>query len=226
MSHSSQGLDCQKALSELNLAHNKISSIGTSLDHLTALIELNMSGNLLSSLSDLVHLSNLPHLTTLALCDPLYPPNPVAALCNYSTHVLYHLPNLHWLDGVNVASEELRMLVEGVVERKKRFYRMKTHHIRATAHAKRRDIRERINAGKRDIYSNIREITRQLKTVSIYCYTVAPSVLLISILVSTLHVTTLRLIVNLSRLTRLLVTRVSLVTRLLVTRPSLVKYLC
>ncbi len=161
-----QGLDCQTDLSELNLAHNNITSIGHSLDHLTQLVELNLSGNSLSSLSDLVHLSSLPHLTTLALCDPLYSPNPVAALCNYSTHLLYHLPTLHWLDGVSVASDELHLLVDGVVQRKKRFYRMKTHHIQTTAYAQQRAIKERVNTVKQHIYSNIREVTRQLKTVS------------------------------------------------------------
>ncbi len=164
----SQGLDSQCGLQELNLAHNKIPFIGTSLDHLTGLIELNLSGNLLCCLSDLVHLSSLPHLSTLSLCDPLYTPNPVATLCNYSTHVLYHLPTLHWLDGVGVASEELHLLVEGVVQRKKRFYRMKTHHIQMEAREKERRIREQTEAAKNDMYSNIREVQRQIKTVRIY----------------------------------------------------------
>ncbi len=66
-----------------------------------------------------------------------------------------------------MASDELHLLVEGVVQRKKRFYRMKTHHIRMAAMAKQKEIRERTEAAKQDIHSNIREVTRQLKSVSV-----------------------------------------------------------
>ena len=91
----------------------------------------------------------------------------MATLCNYSTHILYHLPALHWLDGVSVASEDLHSLVEGVVHRKKRFYRMKTHHIQMEAWEKERRIRACTEAANNDTYSNIREVQRQLKSVSV-----------------------------------------------------------
>ena len=61
---------------------------------------------------DLVHLCSLPKLHTLSLCEKLYPPNPLCELCNYSTHTLYHLPALQWLDGTDVSSPELHRLIQ------------------------------------------------------------------------------------------------------------------
>lgn len=40
----------------------------------------------------------LPDLHSLSLKDPQFSPAPVSLLCNYSTHVLYHLPKLSKLD--------------------------------------------------------------------------------------------------------------------------------
>ena len=45
----------------------------------------------------------LPQLHSLSLKDPLYSPAPVSLLCNYSTHVLFHLPNLTKLDTYDVS---------------------------------------------------------------------------------------------------------------------------
>ena len=58
---------------------------------------------------DLLHLCSLH---TLSLCEPLYPPNPICRLCNYSTHTLYHLPQLQCLDGKDVSSPELHKLIQ------------------------------------------------------------------------------------------------------------------
>lgn len=45
----------------------------------------------------------LPVLCSLSLKDPLYSPSPVSLLCNYSTHVLFHLPNVTKLDTFDVS---------------------------------------------------------------------------------------------------------------------------
>ena len=44
----------------------------------------------------------LPTLMSLSLKDSLFAPAPVSLLCNYSTHVLYHLPKLVKLDTYEV----------------------------------------------------------------------------------------------------------------------------
>lgn len=71
-----------------------------------------LSSSFSSSPQDLVHLCSLPKLHTLSLCEPLYRPNPVCHLCNYSTHTLYHLPQLQCLDGKDVSSPELHKLIQ------------------------------------------------------------------------------------------------------------------
>ena len=56
-----------------------------------------------------MHLSNLRQLS---LCDSLHAPSPVALLCNYSTHVIYHLPHLQRLDGHLIDHPELQKVVQ------------------------------------------------------------------------------------------------------------------
>lgn len=45
----------------------------------------------------------IPLLRNLSLKDPEYSPAPVSLLCNYSTHVLFHLPHLTKLDTYDVS---------------------------------------------------------------------------------------------------------------------------
>ena len=74
-----------------------------------------------------MQLSSLPNLCSLSLCDPAYPPNPVCRLCNYSTHALYHMPHLHWLDDREVKGHQLQHIVQTIVANKKFYYRTRVH---------------------------------------------------------------------------------------------------
>ncbi|XP_033112941.1 leucine-rich repeat-containing protein 9-like [Anneissia japonica] len=55
----------------------------------------------------------------------MYAPNPVCSLCNYSTHILYHLPQLQRLDTVDVSNKAMRELAEATVVKKKMYYNMR-----------------------------------------------------------------------------------------------------
>lgn len=57
-------------------------------------------------------LAHLPNLTELALKDPTSTPNPVCLLCNYATHVLYHMPRLQRLDTYDVSSKQVKEAAE------------------------------------------------------------------------------------------------------------------
>lgn len=57
-------------------------------------------------------LAYLPHLTELALKDPTSTPNPVCLLCNYVTHVLYHMPCLQRLDTYDVSNKQAKEAAE------------------------------------------------------------------------------------------------------------------
>lgn len=63
-------------------------------------------------MQDLTNLMQLPCLESLSLKDPVYGPNPVALLCNYSTHLLYHLPHLQRVDSYSVDNKTLKDLAE------------------------------------------------------------------------------------------------------------------
>ncbi|XP_059173305.1 leucine-rich repeat-containing protein 9-like isoform X2 [Physella acuta] len=117
-------------LRELNIAENLIEKIGNALVYNINLEELNLSGNPLWSLRDLTCLVKLQKLTRLSLKDPLYHPCPASHLCNFSTHVLYHLPKLTCLDTLDITSKQLADLVEGTVNKKKMFYNMRAKTIR------------------------------------------------------------------------------------------------
>ncbi|XP_051873980.1 leucine-rich repeat-containing protein 9 [Pristis pectinata] len=125
-----EGLNSLKNLKELNLAGNLIDVIHNSLDFNVQLKWLNMSGNRISSFKELTNLARLPELQELSLRDPQYTPNPVSLLCNYITHVVYHIPKLLKLDSYDVSSKQVKEFAESTVMKKTMYYsmRVKTIH--------------------------------------------------------------------------------------------------
>nr|XP_022332451.1 leucine-rich repeat-containing protein 9-like isoform X3 [Crassostrea virginica] len=124
-----ENLEKLRMLRTLNLAENEIDKIGHCLDANQKLTELNLSGNPISSLRELTHLMRLPDLQSMSLKDPQFPPAPVSLLCNYSTHVLYHLPSLSKLDTYD-ASKNVSELAEATVLKKKMYYNMRVKTVR------------------------------------------------------------------------------------------------
>ncbi|XP_059209989.1 leucine-rich repeat-containing protein 9 isoform X3 [Centropristis striata] len=120
-----QGLDTLQNLKELNLADNNIEKIGHSLDPNDSIQNLNLSGNKINSFKELTLIAHLPHLRELALKDPTSTPNPVCLLCNYATHVLYHMPGLQLLDTYDVSSKQVKEAAESTVMKKMMYYNMR-----------------------------------------------------------------------------------------------------
>ncbi|XP_063150021.1 leucine-rich repeat-containing protein 9 [Candoia aspera] len=120
-----QGLTSLQRLKELNLADNNISKIGNCLDPSESIEKLNLSGNRICSFKEITHLARLPRLTDLCLNDPQYEANPVCHLCNYATHVLYHIPLLQRLDTYDVSSKQIKELAETTVMKKVMYYNMR-----------------------------------------------------------------------------------------------------
>ncbi|XP_075804214.1 leucine-rich repeat-containing protein 9 isoform X2 [Microtus pennsylvanicus] len=120
-----EGLETLKNLNDLNLAGNLISSIGRCLDPNDQLEKLNLSGNQITSFKDLTNLTRLPLLKDLSLNDPQYKTNPVCQLCNYSTHVLYHLPSLQRLDTFDVSAKQIKELADITAMKKIMYYNMR-----------------------------------------------------------------------------------------------------
>lgn len=65
---------------------------------------------------ELTYLAHLPQLRKLALNDPTSASNPVCLLCNYATHVLYHMPGLQCLDSYDVSCKQIKEVSE-VIQR-------------------------------------------------------------------------------------------------------------
>ncbi|KAM5241625.1 leucine-rich repeat-containing protein 9 isoform 3-T5 [Hipposideros larvatus] len=120
-----EGLQTLKNLNDLNLAGNLIRSIGRCLDPNEQLERLNLSGNQLCSFKDLTNLTRLRCLKDLCLNDPQYKTNPVCLLCNYSTHVLYHLPCLQRLDTFDVLAKPIKELADITAMKKIMYYNMR-----------------------------------------------------------------------------------------------------
>ncbi|KAK1791307.1 hypothetical protein P4O66_013319, partial [Electrophorus voltai] len=120
-----KGLSSLENLRELNLTDNLIKTIGDSLDQNNKLQILNLSGNKIISFKELTRLACLSGLRELGLKDPLCQPNPVCLLCNYVTHVLYHMPALQRLDSYDVSSKLIKEAAESTVMKKMMYYNMR-----------------------------------------------------------------------------------------------------
>ncbi|KAM6961269.1 leucine-rich repeat-containing protein 9 [Aplochiton taeniatus] len=120
-----EGLGSLENLKELNLAENNIEKIGHSLDRNVNLQSLNLSGNKISSFKELTQLASLPRLRDLGLKELQSSPNPVCLLCNYATHVLYHMPGLQRLDSYDVSSKQVKDVAESIVMKKMMYYNMR-----------------------------------------------------------------------------------------------------
>ncbi|KAG7238506.1 hypothetical protein INR49_030779 [Caranx melampygus] len=107
-----EGLECCPLLQELWVIQCQLTS-------------LNLSGNKISSFKELTLLARLAHLTTLSLKDPTSTPNPVCLLCNYATHVLYHMPGLQRLDTYDVSCKHVKEASESTVMKKIMYYNMR-----------------------------------------------------------------------------------------------------
>lgn len=104
--------DSSKPLSQSLGASLKLHLCKTSLSHGTLLVEVVVHAHIPPSLQDVSPLFSLPRLEELSFSDPAHGPNPFSTLCNYSTHLLYHLPQLKRLDGRDVTHPHLRNVIQ------------------------------------------------------------------------------------------------------------------
>ncbi|KAF3831107.1 hypothetical protein GH733_002345, partial [Mirounga leonina] len=118
------GLQECRNLEKLYLYYNKISKI-ENLEKLFKLEVLWLNHNTIRNIEDLTNLTRLPHLKDLCLNDPQYKTNPVCLLCNYSTHVLYHLPSLQRLDTFDVSAKQIKELADTTAMKKIMYYNMR-----------------------------------------------------------------------------------------------------
>ncbi|KAJ3037570.1 Leucine-rich repeat-containing protein 9, partial [Rhizophlyctis rosea] len=116
-------------LRDLRIGNNKITSVGDALNENVNLRELNIAGNQVASFREVLFLARLPKLTSLCLSDPNFADNPICALCNYQTHVIYHLPKLTSLDTLEV-TEESRRIISATVLKKRMYYNMRIRTIK------------------------------------------------------------------------------------------------
>nr|XP_061824855.1 leucine-rich repeat-containing protein 9-like isoform X4 [Nerophis lumbriciformis] len=160
-----QGLNKLQKLKELNLADNYIQRIGGSLDNNVNLHTLNLSGNRICSFKELTRLTCLRRLRELALSDSTSIPNPVCRLCNYTTHVLYHLPLLLLLDTYDVSSMQVKEAAESTVMKKMMFYNMRAHTARQNLSESRLQLMEKKKASLESSKESIRSLNYTLKNL-------------------------------------------------------------
>ncbi|ORY39828.1 L domain-like protein [Rhizoclosmatium globosum] len=153
-----------KSLKELHLGNNKISSIGESLNENMSLETLNISGNKLSSFRDILFLAILPSLTSLSLSDPNYADNPLCSLSNYQTHVIYHLPQLHILDTLDV-TDESRRIISATVLKKRMYYNMRIRTIKRNTNFLIKMLQVRTDADAKQIEDVLVDLLKAEKVV-------------------------------------------------------------
>ncbi|XP_077393916.1 leucine-rich repeat-containing protein 9 isoform X3 [Festucalex cinctus] len=160
-----QGLDTLKNLQDLNLANNNIRNIGDSLANNVKLHTLNLSGNKISSFKELTRLSSLSELRDLSLSDFTSTPNPVCRLCNYATHVIYHLPFLSYLDTYDVTNTQINEVAESTVMKKMMYYNMRARTPRRKLSEALLRLLKKKNASLESPKENIRSLNYTLKNL-------------------------------------------------------------
>uniref|UniRef100_A0A3P9BJR2 Leucine rich repeat containing 9 n=1 Tax=Maylandia zebra TaxID=106582 RepID=A0A3P9BJR2_9CICH len=136
-----------------------------SLDPNVNLQKLNLSGNKISSFKELSQLARLPRLSELALKDPTSTPNPVCLLCNYDTHILYHVPSLQRLDIYDVSSKQIKEAAESAVMKKMMYYNMRVRTAQRKLAETRLSLIERKKTLSQSPEECIKTLTRALKFV-------------------------------------------------------------
>lgn len=59
-------------------------------------------------MKDITILTALPKLRNVAFSDPAYgAKSPVASMANYHVHILYHLPQLEYIDGLHISTRQV-----------------------------------------------------------------------------------------------------------------------
>ncbi|XP_061650866.1 leucine-rich repeat-containing protein 9 isoform X3 [Phyllopteryx taeniolatus] len=160
-----QGLKTLQNLQELNLANNNIQKIGDSLVNNVNLHTFNLSGNKISSFKELTCLTCLSQLRDLALSDFTTTPNPVCRLCNYATHVTYHLPSLLFLDTYDVSSTQINEVAESTVMKKMMFYNMRARTARRNLTETLLHLLKKKNASLESPKESIRSLNYTLKNL-------------------------------------------------------------
>ncbi|XP_047249203.1 leucine-rich repeat-containing protein 9 isoform X2 [Girardinichthys multiradiatus] len=160
-----QGLNTMNNLRELNLSDNSIEKIGHNLDPNVNLEILNLSGNKICFFKELTQLARLPHLRELVLNDPTSGLNPVCQLCNYTTHILYHMPGLQRLDNWDVSCKQVKDAAESAVMKKLMYYNMRVRSTRRNLTETQAELTERKKSLMQPPEEWIRTLSHALKNL-------------------------------------------------------------
>ncbi|KAI8805973.1 hypothetical protein BJ742DRAFT_901172 [Cladochytrium replicatum] len=156
------GLGNNTALRELHLGNNNIPFIGPALVENVNLRILNLSGNCLSSFRDVLYLSRLEDLSSLCLSDPNFSENPICALCNYQTHIIYHLSSLKSLDTMDI-TDESRRIISATVLKKRMYYNMRIRTIKRNANFLIRILSDRYANEEKLLEDKVQKMVAKLK---------------------------------------------------------------
>uniref|UniRef100_A0A3Q2T1F8 Leucine rich repeat containing 9 n=1 Tax=Fundulus heteroclitus TaxID=8078 RepID=A0A3Q2T1F8_FUNHE len=140
--------------------------LGHNLDPNVNLEILNLSGNKIRSFKELTQLARLPRLRELSLNDPTSALNPVCQLCNYATHILYHVPGLQRLDNWDVSCKQVKDAAESAVMKKLMYYNMRVRSARRKLTETRVTLAERKKSLMQLPEERIRTLSHALKSVS------------------------------------------------------------
>lgn len=119
-----ENLEPLENLTQFHCGNNKISKIGAAFHKNLKLQDILLAGNEISSFREILNLVHLPRLESLSLADPNFADNPISSLFNYQTHVILHLPRLHYLDSLQI-TQESRKIIGATVLKKIMYYNMR-----------------------------------------------------------------------------------------------------
>ena len=159
-----QGLEPLTRLSQLWLCSNRIGAIDDALSGCGALEELNLAGNRICNFKDIPTLARMRRLATLSFAEPHFGDNPLCALCNYQTYLLFHMTQLRCFDS-QLITDDARQLAEATFMKKKMYYNMRIKTLKRNTSNVIRKALEARQTKVSQINLNLNVLLRQAKDV-------------------------------------------------------------
>ncbi|EPY20268.1 hypothetical protein STCU_09075 [Strigomonas culicis] len=186
---SMEGLQHTKYIRELWLCRNQITAI-THVQHMThlralwmagnpiaslsnlpfsatlsRLNELNLSGCQLHSLDDVAHIAVLPCLRKLWFADPLFGPNPLSQLNNYTTFTVHIVHSLEELD-FNAIMPEQRGTAEAIHAKKAMYYKARVASVEKNWNVLERRTSQAVDAKVKALCTSVRDLSDALAPIA------------------------------------------------------------
>ncbi|KAA0191507.1 Leucine-rich repeat-containing protein 9 [Fasciolopsis buskii] len=163
--NSMDGLSNLVNLKILNVSDNRIRNLGNFLENNVKLTDLYISGNIIEDFKEIVHLSQLPLLSSLSINECGFKQNPICTNPNLPLLLMHYLPKLKVLDNVNLDLPELRQAVRAVMNAKQGFYATGAQCVLSVRDVRQKLLKDRYRAVETKVLTQIHLLDKAMKSL-------------------------------------------------------------